>query len=186
MPEQQPSPNEKAASAARDAGYSVADMVYEKQLAYGDAASMQRGLWCVLLKQYEQGDGTYRVPQSLFDHVPRLTRVFDRIARLVSNPGADRAGEDPWRDLTGDAMVGMVMPRTPAPSGSNDEARPRKAECGEPYPGSVTVIGPWTGHIACQLEPAHMGPHAYEHGAGVLRWEALATGTLHVELARNG
>lgn len=119
----------QGARSAREAGYDVGDLVYEKQLAYGDASGLQFKLWKVLLQQYEaQGvdlldstrqsmnlqehDLVYVVPRALFDHVPRLTRVFDRIARIISNPAADRMGEDPWRDLAGDALCGIVMPRT--------------------------------------------------------------------------
>lgn len=112
------------AEAARDAGIDVAMMVYEKQLAYGDASGIQHAIWKALLKQYEgrtEADGTfYMMPVELMDHIPRLTRVFDRICRIVSNPAADRMGEDPWRDLTGDGMCGIVMPRTQQPKVRTD------------------------------------------------------------------
>lgn len=145
--------NKSAADAARQAGYEVADMVHEKQLAYGDAASLQRGLWQVLLAQYEVDDGphaggTYTIPAALFDHVPRLTRVFDRVARLVANPEKDALGEDPWRDMAGDCIVGIIMPRTPVPADH--------APCSE---GD------------CQRAAGHEGPHRTAHSGGVQEWE---------------
>lgn len=114
----------QGAEAARDAGRKVADLVYEKQLAYGDASGIQHQIWQALLAQYRvteqlyglEADAAtgdhYYMPVELMDHIPRLTRVFDRICRIVSNPAQDRMGEDPWHDLAGDAICGMVMPRT--------------------------------------------------------------------------
>lgn len=108
----------EGAEAAFRAGLSIAELVREKQLAYGDASGIQHEIWRALLRQYEQvGDpaalGTFYVmPVALMDHIPRLTRLFDRICRIVSNPVTDRMGEDPWRDLAGDAICGIVMPRT--------------------------------------------------------------------------
>lgn len=114
---------EARAREARDAGYSVADLVHEKQLAYGDASGIQYKLWQALLEQYREGD-EYRMPVALMDHIPRLTRVFDRVCRIVSNPAADRMGEDPWRDLTGDGICGIVMPRTPSSWDMDADYRP--------------------------------------------------------------
>lgn len=127
------SPTE-GAEAAREAGRQIADLVYEKQLAYGDASGIQHNIWKALLQQYllpageavsyhmengstmcldpGRGAALYVMPEALMDHIPRLTRVFDRICRIVSNPATDRMGEDPWRDLAGDALCGIVMPRT--------------------------------------------------------------------------
>lgn len=147
-----------AAERARDAGREVADLVYEKQMAYGDSASIQRGLWGVLLDQYrwptarlneDRPGEMYEIPVELMDHVPRLTRVFDRIARIVSNPRSDRLGEDPWRDLCGDAMVGIIMPRT-------------GPLCG--------VSHPVTGH-GCERRAGHDDDvHRYAHAGGVVAW----------------
>ena len=122
---------QQGAEAARKAGQEIADLVYEKQLAYGDASGIQHAIWKALLAQWLAppnvswwaGDpqeevvrfnlgGQYVIPVELMDHIPRLTRVFDRICRIVSNPAMDRMGEDPWRDLAGDALCGIVMPRT--------------------------------------------------------------------------
>jgi hypothetical protein len=119
--------NHDRAEAARKAAQGLGDMLHEKQLAYGDAGGIQRKIWQALLEQYEatgwetvgmkhEGDQPlYIIPRELMDHIPRLTRVFDRICRIVSNPAGDRMGEDPWRDLAGDAIIGMIMPRTERP-----------------------------------------------------------------------
>jgi hypothetical protein len=73
------------------------------------------------------GDRAYLIPASLIAHIGRLTRIDDRIARIVSNPAGDRMGEDPWRDLAGDAVIGMIMPRTdrgePAPAPHPSDTR---------------------------------------------------------------
>lgn len=107
--------HEQRAEALRAAAYSLGDLLAEKAAAYGNAQDMQRGLWRTLLEPYRASvmdGGGYLLPPELIDHIPRLTRVFDRICRIVSNPAGDRMGEDPWRDLAGDAVAGIVMPRT--------------------------------------------------------------------------
>lgn len=122
---------QEGAEQARAVGREIADLVHSKQLAYGDASGVQHEIWKVLLEQYEasgldligshlyqrypNGEDVYVIPRALMDHIPRLTRVFDRICRIVSNPAQDRMGEDPWRDLAGDAICGVVMPRTTPP-----------------------------------------------------------------------
>lgn len=109
--------NEERAEALRTAGHQLGDMLAQKAAAYGNAQDAQRALWRVLLEPYAAHDvndrvSHYRLPPELLDHVPRLTRVLDRICRIVANPSQDRMGEDTWKDLAGDAIAGMVMPRT--------------------------------------------------------------------------
>ena len=209
--------NREAAEAAREAGREIADLVHSKQLAYGDAASLQHGLWGVLLEQYRapanvqwmEGEqervsynpnGHYVIPVELFDHVPRLTRVFDRVARIVANPGQDRLGEDPWMDLCGDAMVGIIMPRTSAPdlvpvdpSKPADHTQEFRLEgqmsraAAEAVAGGIfsRVAGAREGteeqEICGELHPIHGHPcevephgpeedHRYVHAGGLVRW----------------
>lgn len=108
----------QGAEAARQAGRDVADLVHEKQLAYGDSSGLQYSFWRLVLEPYKTNalpeggpaEAHYVLPASLVDQMPRLTRVMDRVFRIVSNPAKDRMGEDPWRDLAGDAVCGMVMP----------------------------------------------------------------------------
>lgn len=178
--ERQTAEVQKGARRTRAAGERVAELVYEKQLAYGDAASIQRDLWLVLLRQYDTGDGTYRMPKELMDHIPRLTRVFDRISRIVSNPGTDALDEDPWMDLAGDAVVGMVMPRThrsqyvgvDMASGPDRTvevpttlAEQRQAAIENPCGERSPVTGK-----DCERPAGHGGTHAYVHAGGVLCW----------------
>jgi len=110
--------NEDRAEALRKAAYGLGDMLAQKAAAYGNAQDAQRNLWRVLLQPYlvnqldPGAEPVYALPPALLDHVPRLTRVLDRICRIVANPSQDRMGEDTWKDLAGDAVAGMVMPRT--------------------------------------------------------------------------
>ena len=156
--------NDERARAAQQAAHALGDMLYEKQMAYGDAGGIQRAIWQALLKQYEapneisatlpngstlvfsypESAGFYAMPRELMDHIPRLTRVFDRICRIVSNPTSDRLGEDPWRDLAGDAIIGMIMPRT----------QPQPQRCATP---DCEVTGP---HLL----------HGRVHAGGVQWW----------------
>jgi hypothetical protein len=133
--------NEERAQAALDAANALGTLLYEKQMAYGDAGGIQREIWQALLRQYEihaltgvreNAGGYYVMPRELMDHIPRLTRVFDRICRIVSNPAGDRMGEDPWKDMAGDAIIGMIMPRTQPPQA-----------CGEP---DCEIAGPHEVH----------------------------------------
>lgn len=104
--------NLAAAQRAQEAAESLGRTLHEKQLAYGDAGAMNLRIWEARLAQYLSRDGrTYKIPRALLAHIGRLTRVDDRIARIVSNPSGDRMGEDPWRDLAGDAIIGHIMPR---------------------------------------------------------------------------
>jgi hypothetical protein len=104
--------NLAAAQRAQEAAESLGRTLHEKQLAYGDAGAMNLRIWEARLAQYLSRDGrTYKIPRALLAHFGRLTRVDDRIARIVSNPAGDRMGEDPWRDLAGDAIIGHIMPR---------------------------------------------------------------------------
>lgn len=169
---------QEGARRAREAGYEVAELVYDKQLAYGDAASIQRGLWGVLLEQYKHGHArleedrpgeVYEIPVALIDHIPRLTRVFDRIARLVSNPGQDALGEDPWVDLAGDAIVGIIMPRAEPPQDNPDIADLEAEAVAEKRLEPCPVRNPATG-ADCERGRGHPGEHRAVHAGGTQRW----------------
>lgn len=115
------------ADAVKQAAELLADFLPGKVMAYGAAHDIQPGIWAAMLAQYRTDRGTYDVPTALFDkgHVPRITRVLDRLIRIVSNPDIDPLGENPWMDSAGDSIAGMVMqgvaPRAtdpaPEPSG---------------------------------------------------------------------
>lgn len=149
--------NEDRAEAARHKARDIGDMLYEKQMAYGDSGAMALAIWQARLKQYINPEGThYNIPVELIAHIPRLTRVDDRIARIVSNPAGDRLGEDPWVDLAGDAVIGAIMPRL------NEEA-----DVGLP-PDPCWFHHPVTGR-QCERTDAH-DIHRYAHSGGVIEW----------------
>ena len=103
------------AERARAAARSLGEMLYDKQLAYGNSGGIALGLWEARLAQYLEPDGRhYRIPRELIAHLPRITRLDDRINRIVSNPAGDRMGEDPWLDAAGDCIIGHISPRVRA------------------------------------------------------------------------
>jgi hypothetical protein len=155
--------NRERAERARRAANELGDMLYEKQVAYGDSGSIALGVWQARLAQYLEADGAhYRIPAALIAHIPRLTRVDDRINRIVSNPDGDAMGEDPWRDMAGDAIIGCIMPRAqPQPEhGPEDGPWP----CGHEHP----VFG------VCERDSGHVEAghpeHRRVHAGGVMRW----------------
>lgn len=144
----------------RKTAYALGDLLYEKCLAYGGAHNRQTDIWAAVLKQYEEerdGQAVYVIPDALIYHMPRLTRIFDRIMRIVSNPKADAMGEDPWRDLAGDALAGCVMPKpgsiTEAVMAAIMKEGPR--HCPEPE---------------CEYMEGHHGDHVKVDAAGTHRW----------------
>lgn len=105
--------NRGAAEAAREIARDIAGTVYSKQLAYGDSGRIANGLWEARLAQYLTEDGeSYLIPRGLMRHIPRITRLDDRINRIISNPDGDLMGEDPWRDAAGDCVVGALNAET--------------------------------------------------------------------------
>lgn len=148
------------AEALKRMAYALGDTLYEKCLAYGSAHNRQVDIWAAVLKQYEteiDGEAVYVIPDALIYHMPRLTRVFDRIMRIVSNPTADAMGEDPWRDLAGDALAGAVMPK------------PRSVvrEVMEEILNGQFITCPAP---RCERALGHDGMHARMDASGVSRW----------------
>jgi hypothetical protein len=119
--------NEDRAELARRKARELGDTLHAKQLAYGDSGAIALGLWQARLAQYrhkgEDFPGTpmqtdldpsrdyYLIPAELIAHLPRITRLDDRINRIVSNPAGDRLGESPWMDAAGDCIIGEIAPR---------------------------------------------------------------------------
>lgn len=201
--------NEQRAQAARQVAVELGDMLYEKQLAYGDSGAIALGVWQARLAQYRvdmatggdfdidmlihnvasvmkghpQEQAFYILPASLIAHIPRLTRVDDRINRLISNPAGDRLGEDPWRDLAGDAIIGVIMPRVgqlpgkgPADEVGDDlEFAPGFVQTPEQRAEAVFEAEhcasrqPGTG-ARCMRTPGHGRPHRRMHSGGVMTW----------------
>lgn len=127
--------DERREDAASQAGYiaqDLAELLYRKQRAYGDSGRIANGLWEARLAQYLTPDGAhYLLPRGLMRHLPRITRVDDRINRLVSNPDGDLLGESPWRDMAGDAIIGALNAESPA-GGPEPRRRPNRAGDGNP------------------------------------------------------
>lgn len=193
------STNEERAQAAKDFAYALGDMLYEKQLAYGDSGAIALGLWQARLAQYLNAEGThYTIPVELIAHIPRITRLDDRINRLISNPAGDRLGEDPWKDAAGDAVIGAISPRVRGGLGPYLKA--------EPVPALEAIVlrlchneleadigfGPQTFH--CDLPLGHFSPkHRKLRGHQTIQWEnggralgVFSTGTYHTSPGDDG
>ncbi len=75
----------------------IADLVVQKQEAYGDSFG-QAGLFLRLL--YPTG-----VPVEKFDDMLTIVRIFDKLKRLATDK--DFGGESPYRDIGGYALLGL-------------------------------------------------------------------------------
>lgn len=138
---------EGEAAQLRTTAEALGKLLEQKCLAYGGAHNRQVDIWRAMLAQYEEernGVAGYWIPAALIYHMPRLTRVFDRAMRIVANPANDHGGEDPWRDMAGDALAGCVMPKP-----SSD---------GKCY------------DVECERKAGHEGTHAKWDASGVTRW----------------
>lgn len=163
--------NEQAAARAREIARELGNRLYEKQLAYGNSGAIALGLWQARLQQYlvtpamlaERARRSppdaeyYLIPAELLCHLPRITRLDDRINRLVSNPRADRMGEDPWLDAAGDCVIGALVNEPPEEGPSFGD-------------GYCDAVHPVFG-VRCELQKGHPGKEHRQVNAGeVLRW----------------
>lgn len=94
-----------------EAGTKLGKLVDTKQEAYGDSVQLQWEVTQVLLKKYETDEsGThYLIPKSLMRHLLLITRIGDKINRIVSNPDGDKMGESPYGDIAGYGLLGNNM-----------------------------------------------------------------------------
>ena len=115
MKEQNEAYLERAEARIRLALARLEALVPGKARAYGEAHALQRPLMEALLEQYRDGAGHYRIPDALLDHLPRFTRLFDRMARLVAHPWTDDGRENPWEDMAGDCVAAMTLSDRPEP-----------------------------------------------------------------------
>lgn len=190
--------NEERAEAARKMGHEIGDMLYEKQLAYGDSGAIALGLWIARLAQYrvsvsEQGfvagdrltnpdeNGShYLIPVELIAHIPRITRLDDRINRIISNPAGDRMGEDPWRDAAGDSIIGAIAPRFPRSEREEwDRGAAEAAAIADRVLASHRQPLPICPEPECERPWAHDGPHKKVDAAGVHEWETGSPRRFH-------
>lgn len=90
-------------------GQSLGKLIDLKQEAYGDSVSKTSKLIRILLSDYLQKDGTYRITEELLDHILLQVRIIDKQNRIFSNPKADKMGESPYTDISGYGMLGERM-----------------------------------------------------------------------------
>lgn len=82
-------------------GAAIGKAVDEKQRAYGDSFGQCGDILRVFLRPYDNGDGTYTIPDALLDHLLAQVRIIDKQFRIFSNPRGDLMGETPYRDIVG-------------------------------------------------------------------------------------
>ena len=165
-----------------------------KARAYGEAHALQRPLMEALLEQYKAGPGHYLIPDELLDHLPRMTRLFDRMARIMAHPGTDDGGENPWEDMAGDCVAAMTLsdrpepefhaggfyraPGVPACAEPDDDDTAQGRASHDPEPRARRVCGetiitagvtvPQT-QAVCMLLDGHEGPHKDQRGVPEIR-----------------
>lgn len=89
-------------------GAEIGAMVDEKQQAYGDSFGRSHRIFQELLMDYYDPDrDVYELPRSMLPHLLTLTRMVDKLFRVVSNPDGDRMGESPYRDIAGYALLAV-------------------------------------------------------------------------------
>ncbi len=76
----------------------VADLVVEKQSAYGDSFGKSGEIFRLL---YPQG-----IPVDKLEDALTIVRVVDKLFRIATHK--DAMGEDPWQDILGYALLAMV------------------------------------------------------------------------------
>ena len=80
-----------------DIGYSVGELVSDKQLAYGD--SFGRSGEC-LRQMFPDGIKTEQ-----YDDLLTIARILDKLFRIANNPNA--FDENPYQDIVGYGLLGM-------------------------------------------------------------------------------
>tara|TARA_R110000796_G_C14363801_1_gene413151 strand:- start:108 stop:395 length:288 start_codon:yes stop_codon:yes gene_type:complete len=80
-----------------DIGYSVGELVSDKQLAYGD--SFGRSGEC-LRQMFPDGIKTEQ-----YDDLLTIARILDKLFRIANNPNA--FSENPYQDIVGYGLLGM-------------------------------------------------------------------------------
>jgi hypothetical protein len=189
-----PGRNEEAAEAAREAANGLGDLLYRKQLAYGNSGAIALPVWEARLAQYRvdlllpsvtphdmvagiiaqhpREASFYVLPASLIAHIPRLTRVDDRVNRIISNPAADLLGEDPWLDMAGDAIIGHIMPRVAVRREAVQPVQFHVYFEPAPDPPPLSAMGGCV-EPGCELgEHASDQPHRRVHAGGVQEWHS--------------
>lgn len=90
-------------------GAEIGALVDEKQRAYGDSfGRAHRVLQELLVDYYDPDRDVYEVPRALLPHMLTVTRMVDKLFRVVTNPTGDRMGESPYRDIAGYALLAVA------------------------------------------------------------------------------
>jgi len=119
-------------SAYREAALRVAELVEEKQQAYGDSFGKAGKLLRIFLEKYYNADtNTYNIPDSLIDHIPYMVRVWDKQSRIFSNPDGDLLDENPYLDMMGYDLLAVVAGE------KRVKAARRCCRCGKPAPADA-------------------------------------------------
>lgn len=92
---------------ARRAAHDLGDLLYQKQVAYGDARRKVFAILEILYADHRDENGNYVLSPSVLRDIVTLVRMGDRLSRLASHK-KDPMGEDPFVDLAGDAIIGHV------------------------------------------------------------------------------
>jgi hypothetical protein len=90
-------------------GSEIGALVDEKQRAYGDSfGRAHRVLHELLADYYDEGREVYELPRTMLPHLLTITRILDKLFRVVTNPNGDRMGESPYRDIAGYALLAVA------------------------------------------------------------------------------
>lgn len=81
----------------------IADLVVEKQAAYGDSFGKAGSIMKTL---YPEG-----IPPEKMDDALTIVRVIDKLFRIATKK--DAFGENPWKDIMGYALLAQVRALPP-------------------------------------------------------------------------
>lgn len=102
IPEKSPGPIETPEPASwvpyRTAAIAIADLVCEKQKAYGDSFGQAGQIMSIL---YPQGIKIDQLGDAL-----TIVRIIDKLFRIATKK--DAFGESPWKDIMGYALLAVV------------------------------------------------------------------------------
>lgn len=89
----------------RTAAQTLGELVVHKNVAYGNTAACTSAMLRAL---YPHG-----VPVAAYQHMLLVVRILDKLARIaVASGGADLDDEDPFRDIAGYGLLGLLMSKT--------------------------------------------------------------------------
>lgn len=90
-------------------GKDIGSFTDEKQKAYGNSVDKAFELIKVFLREYQNPDHTYTIPESLLQHLLLQVRIIDKQNRIFSNPDGDLMSESPYKDITGYGLIGTRL-----------------------------------------------------------------------------